>query len=200
MPASNSSSSSSGNSLSTSATALAFFPRYVPMQDKARLDPRTKQPVARNRLRLLGKSRHTLKQYREQLQCAVHEPELFGKGGALHLAMYLPVTVERLKAGCAWLESGCTMWSPECTGNVSAFERGRYPQAHSDKKFHFGEPFVFTRLFRVTKGELYYDWPWGADRLKKTLEEDADVTTHARAVLGDVVRSLSALPSYLDPI
>ena len=190
-------SSSSANALLASSTTMAYFPRYVPLQDKVRLDPRTKTPVARNRIRLLGTTRHTLREFRELLQCPVYEPELYGRGGALHLASYLPVTVERLKVACAWPESGCTMWGPECTGNVTKFESGKYPKAHADKKFHFGEPFIFTRLFRVTSGVLYYDWPWGADRLKKTLEEDSDTATHARAVLGDVVRSISDLPDAL---
>lgn len=135
------------------------------------------------------------------MQCAPSEPEIFGKGGALNLAQYMPLTADSVKLACAWLESDCKMWSG-CGAKVKQYEAGQYPKEHADKKFHFGEPFVYTRLFRVTNGSLYFDWPWGTERpvLRQDMGESDDngrMIGHSRVVIGDVVRSISDLPDTL---
>ena len=176
--------------------ALSYFPHHIPHYE-IRKNPRTNEFVRKGLIKSLGTKRHTLAEYKQLLECPLQEPELYGKAGALALAQYIPLTVERMKRGCAWLESNCKMWTEGCLKKVQEYELGNYPKEHGDKKFLFGEPFVFTRMFRVMKGDLYYDWPWGMDRLMNTLDEhgtEKDVTTHARMVLGDVVRSISDLP------
>ena len=191
-----SSSSSSSKQISQASLALSYFPHHIP-HFEIRKNPRTNEFVRRGLIKSLGTKRHTLAEYKQLLECPLQEPELYGKGGALALAQHIPVTIPRLKRGCAWLESNCKMWTEECLKKVNEYEQGNYPKLHGDKKFLFGEPFVFTRMFRVIKGDIYYDWPWGVERLINTLDQNGsekDVTTHARMVLGDVVRSISDLP------
>ena len=186
--------------INTALIYQSFYPRTIPVVE-IRKDLKTDKPVSRGRFKLLGKKRHTLRQYRELMQCAPSEPEIFGKGGALSLAQYMPLTADSVKLACAWLESECKMWSG-CGAMVGKFEAGQYPKEHNDKKFLFGEPFVYTRLFRVMNGSLYYDWPWGIERplLQKDMGESDEkdrMENHSRVALGDVVRSISDLPNTL---
>ena len=47
---------------------------------------------------------------------------------------------------------------------AQSYKKGKYP-----KKFGMYNYDLFNsfRLFRVIKGDLHYDWPWGIDRIIK---------------------------------
>ena len=68
-------------------------------------------------------------------------------------------TRHSLEAVCARLETGCKPWS-SCQTIAETFKKGSYKK--DDVGGDVGTYHI--RLLRVMKGELYIDWPWGANR------------------------------------
>lgn len=125
-----------------------------------RKDVITGQPVQRNRVHLLKRSNHTLSEYLRILQCPKVQPDLHGKGGALTLAKYIPLTRETVLLTAAHSESNCGLWN-HCRVNVENYLAGKYPP---DALNHILGGFHSLKMFRVMNGTLYLDWPWGAHR------------------------------------
>ena len=142
----------------------------------------------------LGKDRKVHKRfsyadYKRRLQCATSEPDL-DYHGAISLMILSPPTKDSIEVICAWIESGCadhnitesTAISIEkeasrfsmCRNNIRRYKKGEYVDAGMDAVIrgknevninHFSLPIV---LHRIINGRLYYDWPWGIERFKKT--------------------------------
>ena len=145
-------------------------------------------------LAALGMDRKVHKQfsyadYKKKLQCAPSEPDL-NYNGAISLIKLSPPTKDSIEVICAWIESGCadlnitesTAISIEkeafrfsiCRNNMVRYKKGEYTDAGMDSVIrgkneininHFGLPIM---LHRIINGRLYYDWPWGIERFKKT--------------------------------
>ena len=60
----------------------------------------------------------------------------------------------------AYIESSCSLWEG-CRGDVKNFLNGGY-QSGSPGRLAF---YSYTKLFRVVNGSLYWDWPWGRERI-----------------------------------
>lgn len=137
------------------------FPSHVPIY-QIRKDTITKKSVIRGRLKLLEKSvKYPMEEYKKILQCSKDQPELYGKGGALSLTQKIPLTRETVMMISVYLETWCQLWA-ECRLGVMYYVDGYYlPRDDHNKLGGFYE----AKLFRITNGTFYYDWPWGRYRI-----------------------------------
>eukprot|EP01036_Dinobryon_divergens_P027364 gene27365-36129_t len=100
---------------------------------------------------------------RKDLQCAPHEPELDMDSGIFSFLRLANCSRHSLEAVCARLETGCKPWS-RCHIIAASFKDGKYKKdgvVGDVRKFDI-------QLLRVMNGELYVDWPWGANRFLRT--------------------------------
>ncbi|KAJ1402690.1 hypothetical protein B484DRAFT_457715 [Ochromonadaceae sp. CCMP2298] len=177
---------SSSASPETTEKLFEFMARSYPTEVpefpvRLYVDPHnpSKKPkaVSRGRFELLGglPSRHsqsnqtkgTLKAFKHALQCSPDEPldELYG---GLSLMLMFPPTLKNLKRMCAWGETRRTQmgWNT-LKKQVEQFSAGDFPRPDGEWQQDF-QPIERFFLLRINKGQLYYDWPWGVDRIKKS--------------------------------
>ena len=138
------------------------------------------------------KRKYSFKDFSDILQCSPNEPELFeGKGGALALAKYIPLTNVTIELFCASLESQCELATLECFNEVEYFKKKTQFSNIPPKPLN--NQFRVVRLLRVINGILYYDWPWGVQRsfFRPKLEKPAGVNI---GLIDEVVSFISDLP------
>lgn len=147
----------------------------------ARVDITTNKSVSRGRMILMSVgNRYPLIEYKKMLQCPLHQPDLYNKGGALSLKKFIPFTAETLMMTAAYLETGCTLWNG-CRDVVSDCLSGLYPiNLHSTSK-----------LFRIINGTFYYDWPWGIDRLEGLFDLKS---INYKGPIHDILKRVSDIP------
>jgi hypothetical protein len=139
----------------------SLFPTHVSVFH-VRRDIYTERPVQRDRVRLLAGKQHTLSEYLKILQCPKVQLELRGRGGALSLARHIPLTRETVLLTAAYAETECEVWNG-CRKVLKEFLNGSYPK---DATHYFMGGFSNVKMYRVMNGSMYYDWPWGMDRIK----------------------------------
>lgn len=150
-------------------TVIATFP--------VRLNPyNLSESVSRGRFDIIGgfpynkdslKLKVSTKQFKEALQCSESEPALDEFYGTLSLLELYPPTREVVELFCLWAETRCYdahgNWSG-CKKLLEEYRKGNYPKEFGMLKHNMFESF---RLLRIMNGTLYYDWPWGIDRVPK---------------------------------
>ena len=165
-----------------------WYPATIPTFS-IRLDITTNESVSRGRTPLLnGAHRHPLIEYKKILQCPLHQPDLYAKGGALTLKKFIPLTAETLMMTAAYLEFECELWNGcrkvvmKCLSGYYSdnFNLTRYTGRHSQ-----------TKLFRIINGSFYYDWPWGIERLDDLLDKRS---INYKGPINDVLKRVSDLP------
>ena len=138
-----------------------WYPKSV-MTYSVRNDTHSGRPVSRGReATLQGDRRYNLSEYREILQCSATHSDLYGIGGALALARFIPLTADTLKLTAAFMESDCQLWHG-CRAKVVNYMSGKYPAKIINSRA-LGQHSA-SKMFRVMNGSLYYDWPWGMER------------------------------------
>jgi hypothetical protein len=153
-----------------------------------RNDTYTGLPVSRGReATLQGDRRYNLSEYREVLQCSASQPDLYGVGGALALARFIPLTADTLKLTAAFMESECELWNG-CRAKVIEYMLGRY-QTNLGPVRALGLHSA-TKMFRVMNGSLYYDWPWGVERFDVKANPDQNY----KIPILDVMRKVVDIP------
>ena len=172
-----------------SSDESVWFPsRIFPFN--IRRDVTSGRPVSRNRVKLLDPEiRYTVKEYNKILQCARVQPELHGKGGALSLARYIPLTSNTLTLVAAFLESNCRLWI-DCYPQVKRMMSGKYSD-HLDNTASLSG-LSSAVMFRIMNGSLYTDWPWGSHRFKKNHDSENDL--NYKFIIREVVGRVSDLP------
>jgi hypothetical protein len=146
-----------------------WFPGHI-VPFHIRTDVTTGLPVTRGRVKLLkGNKRYKYADYNKILQCPAGQPELYGKGGALYLANYIPLTQETLMLIAAHLESECGLWN-DCRPIVDKYMDKGYIKNIDSVYGLSGQ--TNAKMFRIVNGSLYYDWPWGRERFDANIEED----------------------------
>ena len=138
----------------------AFYPTIV-QHFPVRLDPADMKPVRKGRISMLKEgAKYTMEEYQRILQCSPVQPEIYGRGGALNLMSYIPLTQETVMLVAAYIESACELWEG-CRKDVHNFLNGRYQSGTPGHLGHYSN----TKLFRIINGSLYWDWPWGRERI-----------------------------------
>jgi hypothetical protein len=155
-------------------TSVPHFPVRIDAYSK---DGKT--PVSQGRIPLLGNipsyynpdpngAKVSLAEFRKTLQCSVAEPSLDENYGTISLMLLHPPTKEALESMCAWAETRCLDGNPDWSGCLRAVEsiksRGHPPKF--DSSYGAGDDnFKSFILVRTMSGKLYYDWPWGVERI-----------------------------------
>ena len=133
--------------------------------------------VTRDRFQILGgfpgsKNRsHSLEDFKNILQCTEFEPSLDDHYGSVSIMTLYPLTREGLEGILAWVEKRFGSKSDrleelmrEMKVQAQSYKEGNYPNKFGMYEYDL---FYSFRLFRVIKGDLHYDWPWGIDRIIK---------------------------------
>ena len=145
-------------------------------------------PVFRGReATLQGDRRYNLSEYREVLQCSASQPDLYGVGGAIALARFIPLTADTLKLTAAYMEYECELWNG-CRAKVVECMLGKY-QTNIGVLRALGLHSA-TKMFRVMNGSLYYDWPWGMERFDVKSNPDQNY----KIPILDVMRKILDIP------
>ena len=164
------------------------FDDYYPQSIKkfsVRKDTYSKEPVTRGRIELVGGlgdkftfrttekrelsdqgalaqkpyKRVHVDELKRLLQCSPREPTIDGSRGSMGLLQIVIPKKETVEHICASIESGC---SPlyKCREQADKFRRGGFPTGHGyDGNSN-------RNLLRVMNDDVYFDWPWGRERLK----------------------------------
>ena len=107
----------------------------------------------------------TYQQFTNALQCPVHEPDFNDINGAINLLRMVPPSIESLELVCTYAETRCTTHEQQsCGQSMAAFKNGDYPEMLGVYQLRFNG-FEQVVLMRVKDNELFYDWPWGRDRI-----------------------------------
>ena len=164
-----------------------WYPKSI-ITYTVRNDTYTGLPVSRGReATLQGDRRYNLSEYREVLQCSASQPDLYGVGGALALARFIPLTADTLKLTAAFMESECELWNG-CRAKVVEYMLGKYQRDIGPQRtlgLHSA-----TKMFRVMNGSLYYDWPWGMERFDVKSNPDQNY----KIPILDVMRKILDIP------
>lgn len=138
-----------------------------------RLNQHSNKPVHSGLLHTLPE-KLTLNGFRKHLQCTIREPNLNHNNGLVDRMRTKPLTTKHLKYLCAYVEEHCNerLWPQEkCKRpDFNKYFNGSYYR--HDKGFNAYTPFSQARLLRVLSGQLYYDWPWGIERLKEDINSN----------------------------
>jgi hypothetical protein len=166
-----------------------WFPGHI-APFHIRTDVTTGLPVTRGRVKLLnGNMKYKYADYNKILQCPAGQPELYGKGGALNLANYIPLTQETLMLVAAHLESDCGLWN-SCRPVVDKYLDKGYNKNIDNVYGLSGQ--TNSKMFRIVNGSLYYDWPWGRERFDANIEEDESL--NYKIPIKDVLSHVSDIP------
>lgn len=156
------------------------YPTYIPIVSH-RFDIFTNSSVKRGQVDELYATNKTLskKEFDKLLQCPTLQPDLEGRNGCLSLLRLLPPTREIIEMMCVYAETRVIDWDI-CTEILNTFKGGTYPPhypADSNGFESFG-------LFRVMSGNIYGDWPWGAERV--SFGKNDDVLLFAQSVVSKI--------------
>lgn len=147
-----------------------YFPRFIPHYP-IRKDIYSHQPVSVGRFADVGglpkklsdfneSNSLILSRFKEIMQCSPDEPDLDGKRGSLSLIKMISASSEIVELMCSWAETRCGDWK-SCQDLRVKFKNGEYPQEIGNL---LNSPFN-VRLYRVMSNKVYFDWPWGMDRM-----------------------------------
>lgn len=151
-----------------------YYPQNIPHYP-IRKDIFTGQPVSTGRMHLIGgfpsdikklkrdpnSKKFSLKEFQEQLQCSPNEPSLNEFTGAVSSLRLIPPQKRTLELMCVWAETRCEPWS-KCQEYLPNFQSGKHPEKLEIQRFDFLQNY---RLIRIMNGSIYYDWPYGKDRI-----------------------------------
>ena len=113
---------------------------------------------------------NTYQHFANALQCAVHEPDFNDINGAIHLLRMVPPSIESLEYSCTYAETRCNRYHRQsCEESMTAFKNGDYPESLGIYQRYFND-FEQVLLMRVKDNVLYYDWPWGRDRIHEYIQ------------------------------
>ena len=109
------------------------------------------------------------------LQCAVHEPDFNNINGAIDLLRMVPPSIESLEYSCTYAETRCSYHHEQmsCGQMLSAFKNGYYPDLLGVYQLKFNG-FEEVVLMRIKDNMLFYDWPWGRDRIREYQKANND--------------------------
>ena len=158
----------------TNVYGVDEFPENIPIVE-IRKDYHSGRPVRRGTLELLGgvssytmdmkngkwnesSDKVSLQKFQRILQCAPSEPELEGRRGVYGFMKLVRVSLQSILSACAYLEVGCLEWH-DCKRKSNMLLSGKMMPS---KRFDMN-----IRLVRISRGKLYYDWPWHIDRFKR---------------------------------
>ncbi len=149
-----------------------YFPEIIE-QYQIRTDVYSNEPVSRGVLNKVGGFDHSKKpankmkfvEFKKALQCAPYEPDVDGDRGSISMLRAMPPKAESIELFCAWIESGCNGWQ-ECSAKVALYKKGEYHKTNYHGGLRVG--FQDVIMIRISNGAVYYDWPWGVERLVKT--------------------------------
>ena len=165
-----------------------WYPETIP-NFSIRVDITTNKSVSRGRMILMsGTNRYPLVEYKKILQCPLHQPDLYNKGGALSLKKFIPLTAETLMMTAAYLETDCTLWNG-CRDVVSKCLSGLYPTYFNATRDTGAG--TASKLFRVINGTFYYDWPWGINRLEGLFDLRS---VNYKGPIHDILKRVSDIP------
>jgi len=142
-----------------------MYPRTVPKFD-VRIDPITKEPVSRGRWELIKDKRVTVAEFKNILQCDAMEPALDEYYGSLSLMLLFPPSKDSVELMCTWAETRCESWK-RCRVMRDQFKSGDLGSLQSKFGMHNFQMLQSFRMFRIIKGSLHWDWPWGIERIPK---------------------------------
>lgn len=166
-----------------------WFPGHI-VPFHIRTDVTTGLAVTRGRVNLLKENKkYKYADYNRILQCPAGQPELYGKGGALNLANYIPLTQETLMLVSAYLESECGLWN-NCRPLVDKYMDKGYTKNIDSIYGLSGQ--TNAKMFRIVNGSLYYDWPWGRERFDGNIQEDESL--NYKISIMDVLKQVSDIP------
>lgn len=152
-------------SLLSSAHYLAEYPASIPVYS-VRLDVTTNKPVERGVIQKLFTSqnqRYTLDEFYKLLQCPAKEPDLDFMSGGISLLKLLPPTRDTVEIMSAYSENRDFPWEKAIDKMNTRFKKGIYG---SELMGNGQNGFLAWRMFRIINQTLYYDWPWGIERLE----------------------------------
>lgn len=177
------------------------LPTHIPYYP-VRKDTYTGEPVSRNQLPLIGLSydtlilpdntvqrrkRVTFEHLHKSLQCAPIEPELDGKRGIWSLLKLAgPPTRNTIELLAAWCETRCAPWV-HCREIAAKCKNGAYEHNNNIIPDQFGL-FRDPYLIRIINNTIYYDWPWGIERINK--ESAAQLNRENMAIIHMVIRTV----------
>ena len=165
-----------------------WYPNTIPVFS-VRADIATNESVSRGRMLLLnGAHRYPLIEYKKILQCPLHQPDLYAKGGALTLKKFIPLTAETLMMTAAYLETDCMLWNG-CRKQVLKCLSGYY--SNDFNLTTYTGQYSQTKLFRIINGSFYYDWPWGIERLDGLFDKRS---INYKGPINDILKKVSDLP------
>jgi len=162
----------------TERLLISSFPLSIPVFS-VRTYPRSSNgvKVTRDRFQVLGgfpdrKNRsYSLQEFKNILQCTEFEPSFDDLYGSVSIMKLYPLTREGLEGILAWVEKRFGSKSDrleelmrEMKVQAQSYKEGNYPNKFGMYEYDL---FYSFRLFRVIKGDLHYDWPWGIDRIIK---------------------------------
>lgn len=104
----------------------------------------------------------SLATFKKSLQCAASEPSLDEYTGAINLLKLMPPSKLTVELMCAWAETHCEPWD-KCHEVAEEFKSGKFPANFGMNHY---DGFQSFRLLHIMNGSIYYDWPWGIDRIK----------------------------------
>mmetsp|Transcript_22708 Transcript_22708/g.32608 ORF Transcript_22708/g.32608 Transcript_22708/m.32608 type:complete len:350 (+) Transcript_22708:737-1786(+) len=154
------------NEVSTDGISM---PKYI-QRYKVRIDSYSGKPVTSGRLEIVGgvpafdnllksKLKFRLETLKKTLQCPLSEPDIDLFRGGIELWDSIKPTSSILESCCALLETKCHPWN-RCQQLLPDFKQGKFPTTLNG----YTGFFYWVKLFRITDGKLYYDWPWGVER------------------------------------
>jgi len=99
--------------------------------------------------------------FADRLQCAPSQPDFNQNGlvGQLHL---LPPSMAMLEWACAHAETRC--YRTDCTVKATLYKFNASFAGSTFGVYNY-DGFTATHLFRVLNNSVYYDWPWGRQRI-----------------------------------
>ena len=122
----------------------------------------TNKPVVSGLMNTLPK-KSTLVDFKRHLQCSTNEPNLNFNNGMISRLRLVPPASRDFMSMCGFVESkGRDPWYQN-NENINKYRNGEYVKGQAT--FNALAPWSVAELLRVINGTLYYDWPWGIERL-----------------------------------
>lgn len=178
-----------------------YYPDSIP-DYPIRKDSYTGDEVTRGKLHLVGlplsrlipenselqrSKRVTFEELHKTFQCASAEPELDGERGAWSLIkLQGPPNKDMVELVAAWCETRCSPWL-KCHQEVVKMKRGEYSKSNGFLNSRFGM-FREAYMLRIIDNVVYYDWPWGIERLEKDRGEQ--LNSHNMGIIHMVIRAI----------
>jgi len=147
--------------------------------------------------------RITYNKFLQTLQCSNSNLELNGNRGILNILKLINLTKDNIEVGCAHAETGCknfqTLWL-DCYNLAQKFKISISSVHEIYEIFDLNRNRISGStyyLYLIKDNKLYYDWPWGIQRLNEKKEDILELQDNHMLLFSMLIRIISNIKNVM---